>query len=218
MEAAAWEAAVQAKGEAAHSLIESQLRAYDAVVDLATKAEPMSEAAIRALHAQIVEGQKTYRVLTAVGWQEQPLPKGQYKVLPNHVRRRDGKMHSYAPADLTLDEMHRLVNELRTADFLVAHPVLQSSYAHYAFVSIHPFADGNGRVARAVASVFLYRARSIPLLMLVEHRPEYFTTLQAADRRAFQPFVDFSLIGRWKLCSSFRRAFEPPRLAQLMNH
>jgi Fic family protein len=193
METAAWETVVSQKGEAAHSLIKSQLHAYDYVVDLATKAEPMSEAAIRALHAQVVEGQKTYRVVTAVGLQDQPLPRGEYKVLPNHVRRRDGNMHSYAPADLTPDEMHRLVNELRAPDFLAANSVLQASYAHYAFVSIHPFADGNGRVARALASVFLYRARSIPLLMLVEHRPEYFASLETADGRDFQPFVDFTL-------------------------
>ena len=123
-------------------------------MDLATKAEPISEAAIRALHSQVVEGQKTYRVLTSVGWQDQPLPKGQYKVLPNHVRRRDGEMHSYAPVDITPEEMHRLVVELRSKEFLAAKLVLQASYAHYALVSIHPFAYGNGRVARALASVF----------------------------------------------------------------
>jgi Fic family protein len=193
METAAWEAEVSKRGETVHSLIESQLHAYEYLVDLATKAEPMSEAAVRALHEKVVEGQKTYRVVTAIGLQEQPLPKGQYKILPNHVRRRDGAMHSYAPADLTPDEMHRFVNELQTPDFLAAHSVLQASYAHYAFVSIHPFADGNGRVARALASAFLYRARSIPFLMLVEHMPEYFKSLEAADRRDFQPFVDFTL-------------------------
>src|SRR5260370_40771113 len=137
----------------------------------------MSECAIRALQAQVVDGQKTYRVVTAVGLQDQPLPKGQYKILPNHVRLRDGNMHSYAPADLTPDEMHRLVNELRAPDFLAANPVLQASYAHYAFVSIHPFADVNARAALALASVFLYLARSIPLLILVEHRTAYFTSL-----------------------------------------
>jgi Fic family protein len=146
-------------------------------VDLATKAEPFTEAAIRTLHAQVVAGQKTYRVVTAVGFQEQPLPKGVYKILPNHVRRGDGKPHAYAPVDVTAVEMHRLVEEMRSEHFLTAHPVLQASYAHYALVAIHPFSDGNGRVARALASVFVYRARSIPFLVLADQLPPYFAAL-----------------------------------------
>jgi Fic family protein len=193
MEAAAWEVALSQKGETVRSLIESQINAYDYVVDLATKAEPTSEAAIRELHAQVVAAQRTYRVVTVVGFQEQSLPKGEYKVLPNHVRGRDGRMHSYAPVDLTPAEMYRLVNELRGENFLAAHPVLQASFAHYAFVAIHPFADGNGRVARALASVFMCRALSIPLLVLAEQKRSYLAALETADRGDFQPFVNFTL-------------------------
>ncbi len=102
-------------------------------------------------------------------------------------------MHSYAPVELTPAEMHRLVTELRSEAFLAAHPVLQASYAHYAFIVIHPFADGNGRVARALASLFMYRARSIPLLILSDQKQEYFAALEPADKRDFQLFVDFAL-------------------------
>ena len=192
MEAAAWEVALSQKGETVRSLIESQINAYDYVLDLATKAEPISEAAIRELHAHVVAGQRTYRVVTVVGFQEQSLPKGEYKVLPNHVRGRDGRMHSYAPVDLTPAEMYRLVNELRGEKFLVAHPVMQASYAHYALVAVHPFADGNGRVARALASVFMCRSLSIPLLILAEQKGDYFAALETADQGNLQPFVDFT--------------------------
>jgi len=37
------------------------------------------------------------------------------------------------------------------------HPVLKSGIVHYELVRIHPFADGNGRVARALASLILYQ-------------------------------------------------------------
>lgn len=89
--------------------------------------------------------------------------------------------------------MFRLVIELRTENFLTAHPVLQSAYAHYAVVAIHPFADGNGRVARALASVFTYRALSIPFLVLAGHKGAYLDALGTADQGNFQPFVDFTL-------------------------
>ncbi len=192
-ETAAWELELDKKGENVRPLFEAQLHAYDYVLDLATKAEPVSEAAIRVLHEVVCKAQLTYRVMTAVGPQDQELIKGRYKVLPNHVRTRDGIDHSYAPVDAAPAEMQRLLEEMRTADFLAAHPILQSSYAHYGLVVIHPFADGNGRVARALASAFTYRAISIPIMILSEHKSDYLDTLEKADQGEYKPFVDFML-------------------------
>jgi Fic family protein len=192
-EAALWQAVIQdKKGSKVLSLIESQLHGYEHVLDFATKQVPIAEAWIRTLHEEICHAQDTYTAYTEIGIQELPLPKGEYKNLPNHVITRDGSIHSYAPVDLTPVEMHRLCEQLNTSSFLAAHPILQSSYAHYALVAIHPFADGNGRVARALASVFTYRSNSIPLLILAENRDEYLSTLRSADKGNRQPFVDFT--------------------------
>jgi Fic family protein len=192
-ETTAWESALAQKGDQVKSLFEAQLHAYDYVLDLATKAEPISEAAVRKLHEVVCAAQSTYRVMTAIGPQEQALPKGQYKALPNHVRTRKGTDHSYAPVDVTPAEMARLMNEVRTEAFLAAHPVLQASYAHYAFVVIHPFADGNGRVARALASAFTYRAISMPIVIFSEQKNTYLDALEAGDAGDYQMFVDFIL-------------------------
>jgi Fic family protein len=193
LQTATWEAALAQKGEYVRSLFEAQLHAYDYVLDLATKAEPISEAAIRALHVEVCRAQLTYRVVTSMGPQEQALPKGQYKTLPNHVRTRKGTDHSYAPVDVTPAEMARLTAEMRSDAFLKAHPVIQAAYAHYCLVVIHPFADGNGRVARALASAFTYRAISMPIVILSEHRDIYLDALESADLGDFQNFVDFML-------------------------
>jgi Fic family protein len=192
-EAAMWQTAVDEKGPEFRALFESQLRAYDYVLDLATRKAPVVESWIRELHAEICRNQKTYSALTEIGWQQLLLPKGEYKHLPNHVVRRDGTLHAYAPVDLTPVEMYRLCEELRGESFRAAHPILQASYAHYAFVVIHPFADGNGRVARALASVFTYRSHSVPLLILTENNSHYYVSLEAADRGEYQPFIDFTL-------------------------
>lgn len=193
MQAAHWEAALEKKGPKVKALIESQLQAYDYILDFATQAVPIAEAWIRKLHAEICSSQDTYRVWTEIGWQEQPLPKGEYKHLPNHVVKADGTIHSHAPVDMTPTEMYRFCGELRSDAFLAEHPVVQAAYAHYAFIVIHPFADGNGRVARALASVFTYRSQSIPLLVLVDNRKEYYSSLSSADDAEFQPFADFTL-------------------------
>jgi Fic family protein len=193
VEMATWEAALAAKGEYVRSLFEAQLHAYDFVLDLATNAERITEASIRALHVEICKPQQTYRVVTAVGFQEQPLPQGQYKSLPNHVLTRKGTNYSYAPVDVTPVEMARFVSEFRTEEFQAAHPVLQASYAHYCLAVIHPFADGNGRVARALASVFTYRAMSMPIVILSEQKESYLNSLESADSGNFQGFVEFIL-------------------------
>ncbi len=193
MEAATWEAKLNEKGDRARALIESQLRGYDYVLDFATETVPIAEAWIRKLHEELCAGQDTYQVMTEAGWQNQRLPLGEYKHHPNHVERSDGAFHPYAPVDQTPPEMRRFCEELRSDSFGSAHPILQAAYSHYGFVWIHPFADGNGRVARALASVYTYRAASIPLVVLADKRKEYLDSLSAADGGNPQPFVDLVL-------------------------
>jgi Fic family protein len=188
-----WEQAIEERGAGVRELFEAQLAAYELVLDAVTHRLPITEAWIRALHARLCEPQKTYRVLTDIGWQEQELPKGQYKSRPNHVQLTDGTMHAYAPVDQVPLEMHRLVEQIRTPEFEAAHPVLQASYCHYAFVVIHPFADGNGRVARALASTFFYRDQSIPLVIFENQRPAYLGALRTADLGDFRPVISFFL-------------------------
>jgi Fic family protein len=179
------------KQEKAKSLIQSQLEAYDYVIDLATGRTPVSEAWIRQLHEVACGAQKTYRVITSVGEQDHQLVHGEYKKYPNHVIKAEGDAHAYAPVTQTPSEMARLISELQSEEFQAADAALQAAFAHHAFTSVHPFADGNGRVARALASVFTYRAARIPLLIVSEDKRQYFDALEAADASNFRPFVQF---------------------------
>ena len=190
--ASGWEAEIQReKGPEVAALVAAQRAAYDMSLDAATSTADISEAWIRRLHEVVCEAQDTYEVRTQIGPQRQPLPKGAYKTAANHVEFADGSVHAYAPVEDTPAEMHRLISELRTPAFGAAHPALQSSYAHYAFVCIHPFADGNGRVARALASVFTFRATSLPFVLFADEKPEYLDALKEADESRMQSFVDF---------------------------
>lgn len=191
-QAAMWEQKVEEQGADARALFEAQLRAFELVLDHVTNSYPtVTQAWIRRLHEELTEPQETYVVHTPVGPQEQPLPVGKYKKHPNHVRTAAGDIHAYAPVEITQAEMQRVVEELESAEFLKAHPILQASYAHYALAAIHPFADGNGRVARAVASTYTYRDASVPLLVLNEHRDRYLAALAKADAGQPELFVDF---------------------------
>ena len=169
--AAAWSDIHLLKGAKAAASMQDAVNAYDFVLDATTKSHPMTEVWIRELHATVCASQESYAVITAVGPQEQTLPKGEYKTQPNSpLNFANNVIHGYAPPLDTPSEMARMVHELRTEAFERAHPVLQAAYAHAAFVCIHPFADGNGRVSRALASMFLYRSPGIPLVIFADQK------------------------------------------------
>ena len=188
-----WEAGAAEKGAAFRQLFASQLQGYELARKLAVGDMPINEAWIRELHSEITAGQETYRVWipSLKKYQQQALPRGQYKTQSNHVRQADGDWHAYAPVDAVPAEMQRLLEQTRTPEFEAAHPSLQAAYAHYAFVVIHPFADGNGRVARAIASTFLIKSCGVPLVIWSDQDDEYLDALSAADHGDYQAFVDF---------------------------
>jgi len=187
----AWQLMLDERGPGVRRLFEAQLAAYELVLDAVTKALPITEAWIRALHEKVCAAQPTYPVLTPQGWQDHDLGRGEYKKRPNHVRLASGGILSFAPVERVAEEMHRLVDEIRTDAFQRAHPALQASYAHYALVNVHPFADGNGRVARALASTFFYRAAAIPLVVFADQREIYLESLRAADEGNASPMIGF---------------------------
>ncbi|HVT15055.1 MAG TPA: Fic family protein [Thermoanaerobaculia bacterium] len=191
LQAFAWQQALAERGEEVRALFEAHLAGYEMAIDAVTGQTPPSEAWLRVLHERLCAPQETYRVLTEVGWQEQPLPKGRYKEHPNHVKLPDGSYHPYAPVAATAPEMQRLLEQLRTEAFEQAHPAEQAAYAHYALTVVHPFADGNGRVARALASVYLYRGLSIPLVVFANQRVAYLDALAQADRGNHGPWLEF---------------------------
>lgn len=192
-QAIAWQALKESHGTDIRGHFEAQLAAYEQVLDIATNSREVTQVAIRELHATACAGQATYKAHTPQGPEPRPLELGVYKTLPNHVIKADGSSHSYAPVIETAPEMARLVDELRSTAFNQAHPVVQAAYVHYAFVCIHPFADGNGRVSRALASIYLFRGASMPLVIFADQQRPYYDALEAADGGDYQPFVQFVL-------------------------
>ncbi len=190
-----WEAALAAHPEAAHH-IRDALAGYEFVLDAVTAARPVTEAWIRQLYEVLLASQDGHDVFVEVAGtlhrQRRALARGAYKTEPNFPTDPDtGVMHHYAPVEDTAAEMGRLIAQLRDHRFEAAHPILQAAYAHYAFVCVHPFTDGNGRVARALASVFLYRQPGIPLVIFADQREAYLDALTAADAGRPHAFVSF---------------------------
>lgn len=87
----------------------------------------------------------------------------------------------------------------RKGDEGVIHPLILSAIFHYEFVFIHPFADGNGRMARLWHTVLLYRWRSvfeyIPLESQIERfQNEYYDVIAVCHTKGNSDiFIEFML-------------------------
>lgn len=186
-----WRARLASTDIAAPGHIDAQIATYEFIRRLKMNEIQVSSAWIRELHESVTRHQESYLVQTPNGPQMHLLPKGEFKSAPNHVIQRDGQGHSYCPVSDTTAEMTSLVDQLRSDEFSIAHPILQASYAHWAFTHIHPFADGNGRVARILASAYLFTSYDVPLLIYADRKAPYFQALEAADRGRFSEFVEY---------------------------
>lgn len=98
-------------------------------------------------------------------------------------------------------EVPALVNEVAiwlSSGDLPRHPVVRAAMAHLNLVSIHPFRDGNGRVARVIQSLVLAKEGLLrPELVSIEpylgrHTREYYAILEEVQGPAFDPRRDAS--------------------------
>jgi Fic family protein len=123
---------------------------------------------------------------------EQPIPKGGYKVYQNHGVMTDGTAFLYALVPQVPAEVERFVQEMNTELFLHAHPVQQAAYALHVVSVVHPFADGNGRVSRLLASRYFYGAIDLPLVVTPEGRGPYLRSVELSEKNEFKPIVEWT--------------------------
>jgi Fic family protein len=127
---------------------------------------------------------------------------GPMQVLSGPVGRE--RVHSEAPAAERLDrEMHLFFdwfNEKQAAKAQI-EPVLKAGVAHLWFVTIHPFDDGNGRIARAIADLALARAEQTPQrfysmsAQIRQERNAYYQILEQTQKGTLDitPWLDWFL-------------------------
>ena len=77
------------------------------------------------------------------------------------------------PPDMINGLMKDLLSWIKKNEGIV-HPLIMAAIFHYEFVFIHPFADGNGRMARLWHTVILYRWRNVFEFIPLESQIERF--------------------------------------------
>lgn len=106
---------------------------------------------------------------------------GQYKTQPNKVKTATGDTFSFAdPLDVPsrIQDYLKIVNQgITSAEILL----VQLAKIHHEFLLIHPFDDGNGRVARLLLNYVLMKNGYPPIIIRTEQKKEYLAALRRAD-------------------------------------
>lgn len=115
---------------------------------------------------------------------------GQYKTSPNSVQLKNGKIHEYASPEETPALMGDLLSWYNSNNDQL-HPVQLAAEFHYRFVYIHPFDDGNGRVARLIMNYILLKNNYPPVIIKSEDKESYLTALQKADTGDIVSLIEY---------------------------
>lgn len=164
-------------------------RAVDGVVEMMLDATrgftaPLTAERLFAWHASLFPtGRSGMRKIAVGRWRTSDV--GPMQVVSGPIGRE--RVHFEAPDADRLDrEMSRFLDWFNADPG--ADPVIKAAIAHFWFVTLHPFEDGNGRIARAIADMGLARAdgsseRFYSMSRQIEvERREYYLQLESAQR------------------------------------
>ncbi len=180
-----------------HTLREyEEMKAHDVALRMvkewaADNERPLTESNIKNLNKAILvkpfwkdaitpDGQKTRRLIKV----------GDYKEFPNSVLLSNGEIFEYASVADTPILMHELMDWYRAEENSL-HPAKLAAMFHYKFVRIHPFDDGNGRIARLLMNYVLYNNNLPPVIIKSEDKASYLRALRRADTNDYEPLIEY---------------------------
>lgn len=144
---------------------------------------PLTQNFIRTLHKTLLrEDYIVYRGLPDGGQTSYVIHAGQYKTRPNSVITRYGDRFEYASPEETPSLMSDLVDWYNEAEQdAKLSPVELAALFHYRYIRIHPFEDGNGRIARLMVNYILSRHGYPMVVVRSRKKNEYLEALHQTD-------------------------------------
>jgi len=147
------------------------------------KEVPLTQNFIRTLHKTLLrEDYTVYRNLPGGQTTSYVIHAGQYKTRPNSVITRYGDRFEYASPEETPALMSDLVewyNEAEQSGRFT--PIELAAMFHYRYIRIHPFEDGNGRIARLMVNYILTRHDYPMIVVRSRKKNEYLEALHKTD-------------------------------------
>jgi len=154
-----------------HIEARNDAEAFDLMIELVNSKKKISQEIIQQIHEFVMKG-----IL------KNP---GQYRT--ENVRITGAKINppSYLKIVKLMDEYIQNIEKLKL------QTIKKAAFIHHEFVRIHPFIDGNGRVARLLTNFYLMKNGYPPIVIQKEDRKKYYKTLNKADQGDLSDFATF---------------------------
>ena len=159
------------------------------VEDILTLLEPdfkLTHEFILSLHKELFNG-----ILTSAG---------KYRQIPIVVSGDD--LASFPSANQVYDYMTKYIDFVNIGKLSLE----KVARIHYDFVKIHPFEDGNWRLARLIMNLYLVRMNIFPIIFPFSVRLEYISSLKSS--KSFNDFYKFFLWQLYENLKNYKRFFD----------
>jgi Fic family protein len=146
-------------------------KAFDLIEDIAKKKKAIDHVVIQRIHEVVTAG-----ILEDAG---------KYRTKNVRITGATKTPPDWSKVTKLMDELIEKITKNKK------HPVETAALLHHRFVEIHPFIDGNGRVARLLTNLYLIASGYPPIVLKIEERGKYYRFLRAADAGNLSPFANF---------------------------
>jgi Fic family protein len=120
--------------------------------------------------------------MATLGWLQDA---GSYRTQNVRVMGRKKSPPDFSKVPRLMDKLLKEVAQKET------DPIATASFLHHGLVDVHPFSDGNGRVARLIMNLYLMKHGYPPTILRKENRRRYYDYLSKADDGNLDPFANF---------------------------
>lgn len=154
-----------------HIEAKNDAEAFDLMIELVHAKKPISQDIIQQIHEIVTKG----------------ILKDSGKYRTQNVRITGSK--TTPPSYLKIVRL--MEGYIQNIKQLKIHSIKKAAFLHHEFVRIHPFLDGNGRVARLITNLYLMRQGYPAIVLKKEDRRKYYQVLQRADGGDLSQFANF---------------------------
>ena len=152
-------------------LVNNYLDGFLFGVTLATKNETFTENDLKDIHEKVVNGFSNG---------------GLYRNVDISIR---GSNHTPPSFIKVYDRMRKYFDEINQESDNIYYKI---AFSHLQLMKVHPFLDGNGRLARIVLNCMLLHYGLKPIIIRYEEKDHYFEMLEEFKvNKNIEPFIDF---------------------------
>ena len=190
-------------GEIKH-IIEDNLKVFERLESIILQKKEITLELIKELHllfTSVARYTKDY-----VG-NMQLIRRGKFKLVPNYLITEEDWILIFGKPSQVENLLQAFLDEIKLLRRRKVNPFIIAAYVHINFILIHPFDDGNGRVARALTSLILMENGLLPFNVYDAIKEKYSEVLNIAlVKNDFNPLVNLIIEQQWNLLEFLENA------------